>query len=120
MKDGAEEMQLKVSVHSFLEMVAKTWHFLVLIVGFVWMVSQWKEAQDDHLKRIDEQIQVQQEKLNVEDEKLDWLIRHVQNPNEAIPQFFKAPKSHTHSLYVRPMLSREKPPEDAQIPPLAR
>ena len=114
-------MQLKLSVHSFLEMVAKTWHFMVLIIGFVWMVSAWKSAQDEHLVRIDEQIRMTQEQLSVErdqidmeNQKLDWLIRHVQSPNlpDPFPQSLK-PKMHSQLF---PMVSTGEPPQEAKIP----
>ena len=57
-----------------------------VVLGCVSLASSaaaWKQGTEDHLKVIDKQLQVQQQEMSIEQRKLDWLISHNKDAQNA-------------------------------------
>lgn len=64
-----EGVDVKITPDGFVGMVKSTWHVAILLGGLIWAVAAYKTGVDSHLNYIDNQLKVQDNKLN-------WLINH--------------------------------------------
>lgn len=120
--EEGEEMKIGLTWDKFVDVAKGTWHLVGLLVVLIWFIASYKVGLDMHLNIIDEH-------LKMEDDKLNWIINHqpdpsdpsLTNPRRFVPQ---KKKVEPHSLLTMPGLleasDAHEAPQDAQIPPLAR
>jgi len=73
------ETQVKIQTSTLYEVLSElvkgTWKLLVISGTIIYMVAAWKTGQEEHFKKIDDQMQLFQKQQDREDQKIDWIIQ---------------------------------------------
>ena len=69
MTDGDEVKLEDIKVGWLWSVLQKSWHIIILVMGLIWSIASYKSGLDNHMNMIDQHMIMQ-------DQKLDWLIRH--------------------------------------------
>lgn len=75
--EAKEGIEVQITFDKLWEVAKSTWHVALLFAGLIWGVASYKTGLDTHLNFIDNQ-------LKLEDNKLNWLIDH-HSDKQAMP-----------------------------------